>query len=261
MMKLKGLRDFLGRKSGTKSARTVERQDNRNSEPASIVPAHQTETTPAESAQQEQTPATDTVREPAANVPAHQTDTTPAESAQQEQTPATDTVREPAANVPAHQTEIAPAESAQQEQTPAKTVREPTPLQQIDAETRTEAKRCLEQFMSQAQGLHGAIVSSIDGNDLLAVLKREMPTNRLSGMTSSLLALGETVARESGQKSCQFVIVENSAGRVVCLRINRTLMLTCISSPDMSLGMLLSSGRQTADNLGKVFEKGGLQTA
>ncbi|MCB1809942.1 MAG: roadblock/LC7 domain-containing protein, partial [Candidatus Competibacteraceae bacterium] len=131
----------------------------------------------------------------------------------------------------------------------------------IDKEAQTEAKRCLEQVMSQSQGLHGAIVSSIDGNDLLAVLKREMPTNRLSGMTSSLLALGETVARESGQQSCQFVIVENSAGRVVCLRVNHTLMLTCISSLDMSLGMLLSSGRQTADNLGKVIEKGGIKTA
>ena len=229
MMKLKGLRDFLGRKSGARHTRTIEPQDNRIDEAISDEPEHRTEAAPENNAQQEQATTTESVSKTFSNITEQQAETASDDSAQQEQVPTTETVREPA------------------------------PL--IDKEAQTEAKRCLEQVMSQSQGLHGAIVSSIDGNDLLAVLKREMPTNRLSGMTSSLLALGETVARESGQQSCQFVIVENSAGRVVCLRVNHTLMLTCISSLDMSLGMLLSSGRQTADNLGKVIEKGGIKTA
>ena len=229
MMKLKGLRDFLGRKSGARHTRTIEPQDNRIDEAISDEPEHRTEAAPENNAQQEQATTTESVSKTFSNITEQQAETASDDSVQQEQVPTTETVREPA------------------------------PL--IDKGAQTEAKRCLEQVMSQSQGLHGAIVSSIDGNDLLAVLKREMPTNRLSGMTSSLLALGETVARESGQQSCQFVIVENSAGRVVCLRVNHTLMLTCISSLDMSLGMLLSSGRQTADNLGKVIEKGGIKTA
>ena len=225
MMKLKGLRDFLGRKSGARHTRTIEPQDNRIDEAISDEPEHRTEAAPENNAQQEQATTTESVSKTFSNITEQQAETASDDSVQQEQVPTTETA----------------------------------PL--IDKEAQTEAKRCLEQVMSQSQGLHGAIVSSIDGNDLLAVLKREMPTNRLSGMTSSLLALGETVARESGQQSCQFVIVENSAGRVVCLRVNHTLMLTCISSLDMSLGMLLSSGRQTADNLGKVIEKGGIKTA
>ena len=260
MMKLKGLRDFLGRKSGARHTRTIEPQDNRIDEAISDEPEHRTEAAPENNAQQEQATTTESVSKTFSNITEQQAETASDDSVQQEQVPTTETAGKTSLNETEQQTETASDDSAQQEQVPTtETVREPAPL--IDKEAQTEAKRCLEQVMSQSQGLHGAIVSSIDGNDLLAVLKREMPTNRLSGMTSSLLALGETVARESGQQSCQFVIVENSAGRVVCLRVNRTLMLTCISSLDMSLGMLLSSGRQTADNLGKVIEKGGIKTA
>jgi len=72
-------------------------------------------------------------------------------------------------------------------------------------------------------------------------------------MNSSLLALGESIARESQQRLCQFVILENSDGRVVSLRVNDLLMLTCISSKEINLGMLLSVGRNTASKLQEIL--------
>lgn len=116
-------------------------------------------------------------------------------------------------------------------------------------------ERRLEELLQKCEGVYGAIVSSIDGNHVLGTLKRELPVATLSNMTSSLLALGESIARESSQRLCQFVILENSDGRVVSLRINDVLMLTCISNKKTNLGMLLSTGRAAADALADLLRK------
>lgn len=124
-----------------------------------------------------------------------------------------------------------------------------------DADQCAAGERRLEELLQKFDGVYGAIVSSIDGNYVLASLKREMPVATLSNMTSSLLALGESIARESSQRLCQFVILENSDGRVVSLRINEVLMLTCISNKKINLGMLLSAGRTAADMLAQLLHK------
>ncbi|MCP5451587.1 MAG: hypothetical protein H6972_13775 [Gammaproteobacteria bacterium] len=111
----------------------------------------------------------------------------------------------------------------------------------------------LAEFMSTCIGAYGALISTVDGHEIAYSLKRDLPTHKISTMNSSLLALGESIARESLQQLCQFVILENSDGRVVSLRINDILMLTCISSKSTNLGMLLSAGRNTADSLAKIL--------
>jgi predicted regulator of Ras-like GTPase activity (Roadblock/LC7/MglB family) len=111
----------------------------------------------------------------------------------------------------------------------------------------------LMEFTRNCAGVYGAIISTVDGHSVAQALKRDIPANKISTMTSSLLALGESIARESEQRFCQFVILDNSNGRVVSLRINDILMLTCISTKDSNLGMLLSSGRSTADALSEIL--------
>ena len=112
----------------------------------------------------------------------------------------------------------------------------------------------LAEFMSTCIGAYGALISTVDGHEIAYSIKRDLPTHKISTMNSSLLALGESIARESLQQFCQFVILENSDGRVVSLRINDILMLTCISSKGTNLGMLLSAGRNTADSLAKILQ-------
>ncbi|NJN45447.1 MAG: hypothetical protein HC808_01980 [Candidatus Competibacteraceae bacterium] len=111
----------------------------------------------------------------------------------------------------------------------------------------------LIEFTRNCAGVYGAIISTVDGHSVAQALKRDIPANKISTMTSSLLALGESIARESEQRFCQFVILDNSNGRVVSLRINDILMLTCISTKDSNLGMLLSNGRSTADALSELL--------
>jgi len=117
----------------------------------------------------------------------------------------------------------------------------------------TQCDRQLKEFMQLCPGVYGALISTVDGHELLYTLKRDLPAHKISTMNSSLLALGESIARESQQRLCQFVILENSDGRVVSLRVNDLLMLTCISSKEINLGMLLSVGRNTASKLQEIL--------
>lgn len=117
-----------------------------------------------------------------------------------------------------------------------------------------QSQEKLAEFMRSCPGAYGVLISTVDGHEIAYSLKRDMPPHKISTMNSSLLALGESIARESLQQLCQFVILENSDGRVVSLRINQILMLTCISTKTTNLGMLLSAGRNTADSLAKILQ-------
>lgn len=116
-----------------------------------------------------------------------------------------------------------------------------------------EGRDQLGAFLNACEGSYGVIVSSIDGNSVIHRVNQDLPIERLANMTSSLLALGETIARESLQCLCRFVILENSDGRVVCLRINQVLMLTCITGKQSNLGMVLNIGQKTSDGLAEIF--------
>jgi predicted regulator of Ras-like GTPase activity (Roadblock/LC7/MglB family) len=72
-------------------------------------------------------------------------------------------------------------------------------------------------------------------------------------MNSSMLALAETLAKESSQQLCRFVILENSDGRIVSLRVNDILLLTCVSNQDSNLGYVLNTGQSAAIDLAEIF--------
>lgn len=116
-----------------------------------------------------------------------------------------------------------------------------------------QSKLKLKELMRGCPGIYGILIHTVDGHDLLSVFTRDIPSTKISTMTSSFLALGESIARESLQAFCQFTMIENSDGRIVSLRINEILMLTCISTKDSNLGMLLSTGRMTADTISKLL--------
>ena len=95
--------------------------------------------------------------------------------------------------------------------------------------------------------IYGAVISSVDGHLVMDVVKRDLPTKKISAMTSSLMALGETVSKESEQGDCEYVNVINKDGRVMVLRVGDSLTLTTLSTKDSNLGMVLSASTASAD--------------
>ncbi|MEZ5592914.1 MAG: roadblock/LC7 domain-containing protein [Gammaproteobacteria bacterium] len=111
-------------------------------------------------------------------------------------------------------------------------------------------RQCLEY-----PGVYGVILSTIDGNALEQVLKRDISADRIATMNSSLLALAETLTQETQQQQNRFVILENSDGRIVSLRVNRTLLMTAISYHDSNLGMVLKISQNTANTLASLISE------
>lgn len=108
-----------------------------------------------------------------------------------------------------------------------------------------------EQMMTQSEAVYGVLISTVDGHDVTRKFKRDMPAAKLAAMMSSVLALGETIAREAKQEMCRYVIVENSDGFILTLKLKEKLVLSVIASADANLGLLHNLSRNAAEKLAK----------
>lgn len=106
-----------------------------------------------------------------------------------------------------------------------------------------------EALFNAVPGLYGVLFATADGDPVSARLKEGMERDRLAAMSSSLVALGETMAKAAEQQESEYVIVQNSDGYVVSLRIGKHLLLSAFARKDTNLGMLLSSCRSTAEHV------------
>lgn len=129
-------------------------------------------------------------------------------------------------------------------------------MQALSGEQTRRISAFLRESMADCSGLYVSALCSIDGHELIHEMSRAISSSRLAAMSSSILALAETLAAEADQQACRFVILENSNGRVVTVRVNQRLLLTCMANHDSNLGVLLRVGRETANKIGKIFENG-----
>jgi len=120
-----------------------------------------------------------------------------------------------------------------------------------------EASRFLEhqlrELIDNNDGIYAALIISIDGHPLVKYAQDDIHESKLAAMMSSLLALGESIARESGQQLCQYVIVDNSDGFLVDLRVGERMLLTVLARKDTNLGMLLSACKNLAEDIVRKF--------
>lgn len=105
------------------------------------------------------------------------------------------------------------------------------------------------QMLKANDAIYGILISTVDGHDVAKNFEKDMPASKLSAMMSSMLALGETIAAEAKQKQCRYVIVENSDGYILTLKIKDKLVLSVIASTDANLGMLHTVSRNAAEKL------------
>lgn len=109
-------------------------------------------------------------------------------------------------------------------------------------------------MMEKSHAVYGVLISTVDGHDVISRFKRELPSAKLAAMMSSMLALGETIAREAKQEQCQYVIVENSDGYILTLKLKDKLVLSVIASTEANLGILHNISRTAADKLAKSLK-------
>lgn len=123
----------------------------------------------------------------------------------------------------------------------------------INDELRSAVESQLAILLGEQDSAYGALLSSIDGHHQANVMQKELHTSKLAAMTSSVIALGESLAKEAEQSLCQHVIVQNRDGYIVTQRLSHVLALTVFAKSTVSLGMLLASVRSAAEQLQQIL--------
>lgn len=74
----------------------------------------------------------------------------------------------------------------------------------------------LNRIIGPVDGVHIALLCTPDGFEITAMrIRSELPTERLSAMAGSLMAMAKAVANEIGHKQCRRLTFETESGTVV----------------------------------------------
>lgn len=109
-------------------------------------------------------------------------------------------------------------------------------------------KTVFADMMEKCHDITALLVSTVDGHALLSsgAIKDE---SRVAAMTSSLLAIAESLSKETEQNACQHIIVQNEDGILVTQRLGKSLVLTSIAGKSTNLGMLHSVTRSGVEKI------------
>lgn len=109
----------------------------------------------------------------------------------------------------------------------------------LQAQCEQELKRLLERHHS----IFFINLASVDGRSYAhAQRNQQSDAQRISAMTSSLLGLSETYAKEAGRSRCRYSIVAMDSGSIVTVRI-----------PTKSLRFALAIGADNSENLATIL--------
>ena len=86
----------------------------------------------------------------------------------------------------------------------------------IPADVVEVAKDILNRTVAPVEGIQVALLCTPDGFEITALrLNSELPTERLSAMAGSLMAMAKAVANEISHKDCKRLTFETESGTVV----------------------------------------------
>jgi len=122
---------------------------------------------------------------------------------------------------------------------------------------REQCERVIRALVDAHAELTGALVSTVDGFEIAAVLPASFSAPKLAAMTSSLVALGESVSTEAGVGGCINVVIESQRGRLMMMDIQgeSPTLLTVISDNSSTLGHVLWAVRECARELSLLMTR------
>lgn len=117
------------------------------------------------------------------------------------------------------------------------------------------AQACLERLVNSMKGLRGALVASVDGHPVAAVL-RDHDIGSTAAIVASSRGLGERLADLSGEGRLQEIVVRSSAGYVVIYTAGDRGVLTVLTESAANLAMLHLRARDAAAELSRILADG-----
>ena len=113
----------------------------------------------------------------------------------------------------------------------------------------------LQAVMERSLGISMLLLSTGDGRAIAHRTQAKMDPRRVSAMSNSFLTLGETLSRELGLATADYVTMSTAQGSMVLVRVaaERSYTLAALGHADTSLAILLYAARDAAARIGKLL--------
>ncbi|CAB5698339.1 Uncharacterised protein [Delftia tsuruhatensis] len=127
-------------------------------------------------------------------------------------------------------------------------------LPQISSSVIEAGRDVLNRVVAPLDGVHIALLCTLDGFEITALrVKSELPTERLSAMAGSLMAMAKAVATEIGHKSCRRLTFETELGTVLFQAVggSQPAILCMVMDQSALLGRALWAAGEVAADLAR----------
>lgn len=123
---------------------------------------------------------------------------------------------------------------------------------ELEADQRLRIEAVMGQFIARVDGVHSAVLASVDGFALAHVAGSEGRGKRLAAMTSAMLGLAGAVGRELELGDLSVLLLEALKGKVLMLSLTTngaTLLLMAACDQNSLIGNVLWNARECGRQL------------
>lgn len=126
-----------------------------------------------------------------------------------------------------------------------------------DAPIRKESQSILDTLLKDTPSVVFVSVSTVDGNSFAhASSRKEIDSQRLAAITSSLLALSETLSHETLKGKCSYNAISTDFGSIITVRVpskRNIFTLSLCADKSENMAMAMRTAFDTADKLSGVL--------
>jgi predicted regulator of Ras-like GTPase activity (Roadblock/LC7/MglB family) len=122
----------------------------------------------------------------------------------------------------------------------------------LSALARASAQREAEQFINDVDGVTAVVVATIDGFDVVSVMRSSVEAARIAAMASSISAISAVVSQEAGLGNSKSVIIDTDSGFAMVYSVPRPdaeLVINVIANGSAVLGQVAWRTAEFARNL------------
>ncbi len=117
------------------------------------------------------------------------------------------------------------------------------------------ARALLDRLLHDVAGLRGALVASVDGLPVAAVLPHH-DAGSTAAIVAASLGLGSRLADLAGEGRLQEIVVRSASGYVVVYAVGDRGVLTVLTTASANLALLHLQARQACTDLATVLDLG-----
>ena len=113
--------------------------------------------------------------------------------------------------------------------------------------------RSLRLLQDRNPNIEASALTSDDGLMLASDLTSRLHDGRVAGMSARMLSLGNEAARDLARGVAKEVVVRGDGGYAIVVPVGSGTLLTCLTTAESKLGLVLLDMRRAADDIRQLL--------